>query len=87
MSERDERTARERFTVGQRVKATRDAFVNGAVDTPEVYGTVVGFARSNPYEVGIVLEGRKTRHNWHVTFWSPAPTHDSTEPATPEDSA
>lgn len=68
---RDTRTARERFDKGQRVRATPDAYENGATSEPNTFGTVVGFGRKNPYEVRVVLDGQVTPANWHVTFWEP----------------
>lgn len=67
----------DKFQHGQRVRLTeagRSLYRN--VARKDRLGTVVGFGYQ-PHVVGVVPDGTKTRHSFHMDFWEPLP-------ATPE---
>ena len=72
-------TAKEQFRVGQRVQLTargraRVRQYEDMAHQPDVYGTVVGFARDfYPELVAVRREGRQTRQSYHMDCWEPVP--------------
>lgn len=67
--------ANEKFSLGDRVRATRASFANGCfINSPgaklgNVFGTVVGFGRDG-YHVKVLRDGQKTPANWSPNFWA-----------------
>lgn len=66
--------ARQKFTKGDRVRATEAAFKNGCfinirdAEPGKVFGTVVGFGDEG-YCVRILRDGRKRPDLWSPNFW------------------
>jgi len=64
-------TAREKFTIGQRVKLSAEGLQRLAGADP-VYGEVIGFARRVPHVVRVVKDGNRTASAYHMDFWTGA---------------
>jgi hypothetical protein len=74
-------TAREKFTVNQRVRMTPEAAAafavhprRAGVDNPAAFGTVRGFGRE-PDLVRVQRDGQKTVSSYSMNFWEPSEPH------------
>ena len=66
-------TAREKFTLGQRVEIA-DSWVRAGHYCPQVQtGTIIGFGRKVDNRVYVRHDGQKSRQGWHMDAWEPKP--------------
>jgi len=65
-------TAREKFTIGQRVKLSAEGIALFSSRGGPVYGEVVGFARAALHVVRVVKDGNRAASAYHMDYWTGA---------------
>ena len=65
-------TARDKFTIGQRVKLSSAGLAIFGVTGRSIYGEVVGFGRTALHVVRVVKDGNRAASAYHMDYWTGA---------------
>ena len=65
-------TARDKFTIGQRVKLSSEGLALFSAGRDTVFGEVVGFSHRAPAIVRVVKDGNRTASAFHMDYWTGA---------------